>query len=316
LGRSRDDRRCHADTLSGVETKLCQPAAGSEPHPAGLVTQLVSWVAFPLVLSLLSLGCGLLLQWGAGRPLPEGLVLPSGLALIIVAAEVTTKSSWAATLTTPLVVVLALVGVVLAQPWRRRLRLGGWALGVAGLVYVAYLAPVLATGEPTFTGYVKLDDTATWMAMTDRVLSFGHDLSGLAPSTYEATLHFYLTGGEPVGAMLPWGIGHQLVGEDLAWVFQPYLALGGAMLALSMWALAGQLVRSRTLRAVVVFIAAQAAITVGYSLWGGIKEVSAAWVLACSVACVIPVLEDEARIRSFIPLAAASFAMHGGFGFG
>ena len=85
-------------------------------------------------------------------------------------------------------------------------------------VYVVYLAPVLATGEPTFTGYVKLDDTATWMAMTDRVLSFGHDLSGLAPSTYETTLHFYLTGGEPVGAMLPWGIGHQLVGEDLAWV--------------------------------------------------------------------------------------------------
>ena len=280
------------------------------------MTQILSWVAFPLVLALLSLGCGLLVQCGAGRALPEGLVLPSGLALIIVIAEVTTKESWAAKLTTPLVLVLALAGLALARPWRRPLHLGAWSLVVAGLVYFAYLAPVLATGDPTFTGYVKLDDSATWMAMTDRVLSHGHDLSGLAPSTYEATLHFYLTGGEPVGAMLPWGVGHQLVGQDLAWVFQPYLALGGAMLALCLWVLAGQVVRSRPLRALVVFVAAQAAITFGYSLWGGIKEVSAAWVLPCTVASVIPALDAETRIRSFIPLAAASFAMLGVFGFG
>ena len=104
-------------------------------------------------------------------------------------------------------------------------------------VYVAYLAPVLATGDPTFTGYVKLDDTATWMAMTDRVLAHGHNLAHLAPSTYEATLSAYLNGGEPVGALLPWGIGHRLAGQDLAWTFQPYLALLGSMLALSLWPL-------------------------------------------------------------------------------
>ncbi len=280
------------------------------------MTAVLSWVAFPVVLGLIALGCGLLLQWAAGRPLPEGLLLPIGLALVVVVAEITTKSGSTAKLTTPLVLALAAIGLVLTQPWRRGLRLGGWSLGVAALVYLAYMAPVIATGEPTFTGFVKLDDTATWMAMTDRVLSFGHDLSGLAPSTYEATLRFYLTGGEPVGAMLPWGIGHQLVGEDLAWVFQPYLALGAAMLSLSIWALLGRVLRSLPLRAAVAFIAAQAALTYGYSLWGGIKEVSAAWVLACSAACLIPVLEAEARVRSFIPLAAATLAMLGVFGFG
>ena len=280
------------------------------------MTQLLSWVAFPLVLALLSLGCGLLLQWAGGQALPEGLLLPAGLALIIVVAEVTTKSSSTAKLTTPLVVAIALVGAALAQPWRRGLRVGAWPLGIAAAVYIAYLAPVLVTGEPTFTGYIKLDDTATWMAMTDRVLSFGHSHAGLAPSTYETTLRFYLTGGEPVGAMLPWGIGHRLVGEDLAWVFQPYLAFGGAMLAMAAWALVTPVIRSRSLRAVVVLIAALPALTYGYSLWGGIKEVSAAWVLACSVACVTLVLEGDARIRSFIPLAAATFAMLGVFGFG
>lgn len=280
------------------------------------MTQLVCWVLFPLVLALLSLGCGLLLERASGLKLPEGLLLPAGLAVIVVVAEITTKSSATATATTALVVALALAGLILARPWRSRPPPGGWWLAAAGAVYLVYLAPVLFSGEPTFTGFIKLDDTATWMAMTDRVLSFGHDLSGLAPSTYEATLHFYLTGGEPVGAMLPWGIAHQIVGQDLAWVFQPYLAFLGAMLALAGWSLTEPLVRSRPLRALIVFVAAQAALLYGYSLWGGVKEVAAAWLLALTVACVVPVFAAQARPRSFLPLAAASFAMLGVLGYG
>jgi hypothetical protein len=280
------------------------------------MTQFISWVMFPVVLALLSLGCGLLLERASGVKLPGALLLPVGLALIVVVAEITTKSSATANLTTPLVVLLAIVGGVLGRPWRGSPQLVLWPLAAAAAVYLAYLAPVLFSGDPTFTGFIKLDDTATWMAMTDRVMSFGHDISGLAPSTYQDTLYFYLTGGEPIGAMLPWGIGRQIVGEDLAWVFQPYLAFLGAMLALSVWPIAGALVRWRPLRALVVFIAAQAALIYGYSLWGGIKEVAAAWLLALAVACAIPVVESGARIRSFLPLAAASFAMLGVLGYG
>jgi hypothetical protein len=280
------------------------------------VTQFTCWVLFPLVLALLALGCGLLLEWTAGLKLPPGLRLPVGLAGIVVVAEITTKSSATANLTTPLVMVLALAGLALTRLWRERPRPAIWPLVAAGAVYLVYLAPVLFSGEPTFTGFIKLDDTATWMAMTDRVLGFGHDLSGLAPSTYEATLHFYLTGGEPVGAMLPSGIAHQLVGQDLAWEFQPYVAFLGAMLGLAGWSITAPLVRSRPLRALIVFIAAQAALLYGYSLWGGIKEVAAAWLLALTVACTVPVFEAHARPRSFLPLAAASFAMLGVLGYG
>jgi hypothetical protein len=295
------------------------------------MTQLLCWVAFPLVLALLSLGCGLLVDTLSGHRLSEPLVLPVGLATIIVVAELTTKLNATARFTTPVVVVLAVIGIAVARPWRTRPRLGGWPLVAALGVYLVYLAPVCLTGEPTFTGYIKLDDTATWMAMTDRVLAHGHDLAGLPPSTYERTLHLYLTGGEPVGSMLPWGIGHQLVGQDLAWVFQPYLALLGAMLALSLWPLVGPLVRSRPLRAVAVFITAQSALLYGYSAWGGIKELAAAWLLPLIVACTLPVFEGRARVltfdpfpvfggraqvRTFAPLAAATFAMLGVLGFG
>ena len=65
----------------------------------------------------------------------------------------------------------------------------------------------MLSGQPTFAGYIKLDDTATWMALTDRVMEHGRSLAGLAPSTYEATLDFNLADGYPVGVFLPLGVG-------------------------------------------------------------------------------------------------------------
>jgi hypothetical protein len=175
---------------------------------------------------------------------------------------------------------------------------------------------VIFSGEPTFTGFIKLDDTSTWLAMTDRVLSHGHSLAGLPLSTYEATLYYNLAGAEPVGSLLAWGIGHQIVGQDLAWTFQPYLAFLGAMTALAGWSLVRLLVRSRVLCGFVVFVAAQATLIYGYSLWGGVKEVAAAWALAVTAAATMPIFDSGARVRSFLPLAAGVFATLGVLGWG
>jgi hypothetical protein len=275
------------------------------------MTLFVAWILFPVVLGLLSLGCGLLLQAATGVKLADGLLMPAGIVVIILVAEVLTKSSTLAPATTPVIIVLAVVGGVLARPWMIRPRISWWPILIAIAVYLVYLAPVLLSGEPTFTGFIKLDDTATWMGMTDQVLKTGHSIGSLPPSTYEAMLGAYLTGGEPVGSMLPWAITHQIVGQDLAWEFQPYIAFLAGMISMTGWAITGPFIRSRALRALVVFIAAQAALIYGYSLWGGIKEVAAALVLLVIAASVVPILESGARIRSFLPLGVAVFAMLG-----
>ena len=113
----------------------------------------------------------------------------------------------------------------------------------------------------------------------------GRDIDGLAPSSYEATLFFNLADGYPVGAFIPLGVGRAVTGMDAAWLIQPYMALLAVLLALALWDLGGRLIASARARALVVFAAAQPALLYGYYLWGGVKELAAAALIAL-VACL------------------------------
>src|SRR3954471_14537560 len=212
---------------------------------------LVAWVVFPLVMGVLALGCGLLVEVVAGLELRSGLLLPVGLALVIVVASLATMWSATASLATPAVVVCAVVGLGLTASWRGR-RPNPWLVGASVGVFAVYAAPIVLSGQATFAGYITLDDTATWLALIDRALEHGRSLDGLRASTYEATLDSYVTkSGYPIGSFLPLGVGSKLVGTDAAWLFQPYIAWLAALLASSLYALVRGLVDSPRLRAIV-----------------------------------------------------------------
>jgi hypothetical protein len=49
-------------------------------------------------------------------------------------------------------------------------------------VFCVDAAPIVLSGQATFAGFLKLDDTSTWMALTDRVMTHGRSLAGLPPS--------------------------------------------------------------------------------------------------------------------------------------
>jgi len=274
------------------------------------LTLLITWVLFPLVLTALAVGCGLLVERIAGIRLPGALVPVTGLALIIVVAQFLTLSEATAELATPAAVSLAVVGFGLALPLRGR-PIDWWAVGVVVAVFAVYAAPIVLSGEATFAGYIQLDDTATWMTLTDRVMEHGRSLAGLAPSTYEATLDFNLASGYPVGVFLPLGIGRALVGQDVAWVIQPYMAWLAALLTLGLWGAAGSLVRPRALRAIACFLAAQSALLFGYYLWGGIKEIAAAALIASAAALAVFAAEQRLAWPILIPLSLLSAALIG-----
>jgi hypothetical protein len=270
---------------------------------------LTAWLLFPLVLAALALGCGLLLERAAGTTLPRPLLLPAGTATIIVASLFPPLFESTASLATPLVIALAASGYALAFPFRRT-RVDGWAIGAGVVAYLAFAAPVLGIWRRTFAGYIKLDDTATYLAMLDRYLDHGYNVANLTSSTYERTLTTSLSTGYPMGSLMPLGIGHTLLGTDTAWLWQPYLSFLAAMLALGLYVLVRPLVQTHWLRAFASAVAAASALLYGYALWGGIKEMAQAMLLVLVAALVVAFLRAP-RPRAALPLAVGGAATLG-----
>lgn len=270
---------------------------------------LTAWALFPAILFLICAGLGLLVDQIGGRRLPGALIVPVGLAVAIVIGGFTTWGEATAELTVPILLFLAVLGAGLSAPWRFS-RPEPWPIAVAVGVFCVFGAPVLLSGEATFTGFIMLDDTATWLALTDRVMEHGRSLEGLGPSTYRATLDFNLAAGYPIGVFIPFGAAQRIGGGDLAWVFSPYLSFLGAMLSLALWEVL-RAIRSVSLRALATFIAAQPALLVGYALWGGVKEMGAAALIALAAALGPMAVREGARLREALPLAIAGAALLG-----
>ncbi len=277
------------------------------------MTLVLAWIVFPVVLAVLSLGCGLLLETASGLRLPGTLLLPGGFIIISIAAYFAHMSSATASLATPLVVLLAVAGYALSPPWKR-FQIDRWLTGSAVGVYAAFAAPVVLVGA-TFAGYIRLDDTATVMSFLDRALTHGYGAVGLPPTTYKATLldegYKY---GYPLGSMLPIDVGHTLLGVDQLWLWQPYLTFLAVLTGLGLYEVVSGLVQSRALRACVAFFGAQAALIYGYAMWGGVKELFAPSVVLFAV-CLVPRLKTGGP-RTAIPIGAASAAVLGGLSVG
>ncbi len=267
---------------------------------------LVSWLVLPVVMLAVSAGCGLAIARASGDALARPLVVPVGFATTIVIASAATASRDTAQLAAPLVIALAVTGFLVATD-RWAWVPDRWAAAAAVGVYAVFAAPVVLSGASTFTGYIQLDDIATWLAMTDLAMERGRDFSALAPSSYQATLQSYLPQGYPIGAFLPLGLGHELtLGRDIAWLFAPTMALTAGLLALTLTSIVSPLLSRAWARGLVAFVAAQSALLVAYAEWGAIKEVTAALLVAL-VAALAPTLGEP--FRRVLPLAVAIAAL-------
>ena len=254
-----------------------------------------SWVLFPLVLAAIGAGWGAIVERAAGKRVNNALLLPLGLAAALVLAGTLTAFAATARAATPAVAVGAAIGLVLA--WQRR-RIGAWPLLAALGTLLVYGAPVLLSGAATFTGYVRLDDTATWFNIVDHAMAHARSVSGEPASTFRLLYTGDVGASYPFGAFMLPGVARALVGVDIAWVFQPYLACCAAALALCLYAILRPLVRSSPITALAAFVGAQSALLYGYSLWGGIKELTTAFLLALGVALVSEVLPRRPSERA------------------
>ena len=274
------------------------------------MTVVLCWLAYPALLALVSAGLGLLGEAAARSRLPTSLVLPFGFALLVVVTTLTTLGgSGLARFATPLVIVLAVLGLVVGVR-RREWRVGRWGPLAALAVFAVGAAPVVLSGKANFAGYTQLDDISTFLAFAARAVEHGRDVGGLQPSTYEATLALNFGSGYPLGAFVPLSVTSWFVPRDLAWLWQPYLTYILVMLSLSLWSLARPVVRDERLRALAVFLAAQPALLYAYALQGGVKELAAAALIAFGAAVGAELVSRRVeRWRLLVPLAVAAAAL-------
>ncbi len=277
---------------------------------------LKAWLLFPVLLAALSLGCGLLVERLSGTRLAGALLVPVGLATIVVAARALMTWDFTAELATPLVVVLAVAGFVLGRERLRPADVDPWAVGAALVVFAAFAAPVVLSGSATFAGYTILGDHSVHFALVDRIATHGTNVEGLPPSSYQEAVETYLSTGYPLGAHAALGAVRPLAFVDVAWAFQPFLALLAAMLTLTLVALVRDLVRSAWRRAAVATIAAQPALVYAYALQGSVKELATLWLvpLLAALVAALAALPGAAGgtfrygPRQLLPLAIASAA--------
>ncbi|MEN3282320.1 MAG: hypothetical protein V7607_3460 [Solirubrobacteraceae bacterium] len=270
----------------------------------------VSWVAFPAVAVAVAGGLGLLVRRLAGDCVPALLVVPLGVASIMVVSQLTTTFSFTAELTIPVLLILAAAGWALGWRTVRVTR----ELAVAGAVFVAVLAsygaPVILSGQATLTGYAVLGDTAIHLIGADALLTHGHDFGSLPPSSYSATLHaYYDSSGYPSGGPTALGALTRLVGADSAWTLNAFLALLGASLAVTMLALLRRFGAGRVAAPIGAVAAAQPALVYAYAQMGSIKEMGAAAMIPLAVACAVAWSDERERgWRTVLPLAVATAA--------
>jgi hypothetical protein len=268
------------------------------------------WFVGPVVFLAVAVGLSFGIELISGARVPWGVRPALGLAVMVVLAQLVITTDTTAELAIPVVVALGAFGLWMG--WSTGLWSGplpGWGLLAALGVYIVFAAPVLFSGDPTWAGFIKLDDSATWMGLSDHAFEFGHRTTGFAPSTWEALVDVNAGSGYPIGSFVPMALISRVTGQDVAWTLQPSMAVMAAVLALMLSQIVRTVVSGARASAAIAFIAGQSSMLLGYTLWGGIKEVAAAALLALApLSAWIAIRRPESRWPWLLPgLVAAAF---------
>lgn len=239
------------------------------------------WILVPLVLTVVLVGWGLLVDAATGRATPAALLPGLGLAALICAGGLVVLIDGAGPAIVPVGLLGTAAGLALGVRRLTDAPHGLWLapLGAAAGVLLLQALPTLLDGG-IIGGYGRLDDSATWLGLTDRLFEHGRDVDGLEPGTYTRVLQDYLAQGYPIGGLVPVGLGAKLSLQDVANAYQPVIGMYSVILSCSVYAMARPLVSNRAAAALVGLVAAQSSLLYGYAQWGGVKELVAAALLA------------------------------------
>lgn len=269
---------------------------------------LLCWLVAPAGLLLATVGLSLLVERPCNLSLPWTVRPALGLAVAIVLAQFGTATAFTAKLTLAAILVLAVAGLLIGRsaPGSRPSRS---EVAVGLIVFALFALPFLVIGEATWAGFIKLDDTATWMAITDHVFEHGRGLGDLPASTHHQVIVDYLGGTYPIGGFVPAALMSKINGADVAFTMQASMAFAAAALGLTLFELARRLVRGVGLAAAIAILASLSSLLLGYYYWGGVKELVVAALLPLGPLLAGCAAQARWRRGWWAPLGVAIAAM-------
>ncbi|HWC28399.1 MAG TPA: hypothetical protein VG474_17545 [Solirubrobacteraceae bacterium] len=275
---------------------------------------LAAWLLYPLALGGLCLGLGLLVERLAGWRLPGLLLLPVGLCTLLALARLLTASAASARLALPALGALALAGLVAGRAQLAARRPDPLIAAAALAVFAIFGGPVVASGSPTFAGYLALPDTSHQLVLAQLLPHHGPDWQALRAGSFQASAATYLASHYPIGAQAALGVSAPLGLLEVSWLYQPFLSFTALVASLALASIAAPLLERRWQVALTVFVAGQPALVLGFALQGSIKEIAALAAIVTAVAVLAAAVAERRPARSLIVLAVAAAAALGVLG--
>jgi hypothetical protein len=255
-------------------------------------------VGTPAVVWVLCLGCGLAVERLLRVRLSNAVLLPLGLCVCLVAVFPGYSAGIGDALAIPLLLVIAIAGLMLARGGLLNRVNPGWP-GVAGIaIYLLYMLPVVVYGHWTWSGYDFVNDTAFEMLLADHIKTFGITLGNTPNSTARDFVSAYLGSGYPLGTQSLLGTLSGMTGTDVAILYQSFISCLAALGAVALATFTRGLLDARK-AALVGFAAMAANLTYQYALQGNIKEIG----LLCTICTTLALAREAMRISK--PYAGA-----------
>ncbi|MDX6691859.1 MAG: hypothetical protein QOG15_3316, partial [Solirubrobacteraceae bacterium] len=267
--------------------------------------QFIALVGLPAVLWLTTTCLGLLAARLVRAELHRGLLAPLGFCVATSLLLTAYQLGLGGTGAVVLLVVGTVAGLALARHELPRSLNPGWP-GAAGLaVYLLYAAPVLLTGDWTWSGYNFLNDTSVQFLLIDHLQHAGTAVDGLRTTTGDQVLRSYLDTGYPIGTHAYASSLTGLLGVGPEVVYQPFLAAMAALAAMSLAVVAGATLFRPAAGAVVAAIAMASNLMYNTGLQGSIKELGLVATLMAAAALGRELVRAERTLPAAILLGIA-----------
>ena len=282
-----------------------------------MIEMILVWLVAPIFLVFLSFGVGLIPASIVRKQINFSVTTALGFLIIAIVGSLLTISAITAPLTALIIAGLGLVGLFAGIVRMKSLIRFEFASIWAGLLtYLAFGLPVIASGTPSWVGWVKLDDPATFLAVTDRLMSVGRTTPNPVTSTYSRVIQtiFNPVGSGnfsyPVGSLMPFGVTAKLTGIERAWFFQPYMALSAGIVAMLFVLILRGYIAHKVVLILIGTFAAMASTIYSYVMWGAIKEIVILIPITLFAITIFEPIRNRERLETYLYSFIAALGMY------